>query len=107
MSTAPAGYVETAHAAEARALKAYAIATMLLRAGATADTVAHLTEPQRRTAERAAGTRRGSDATWRIVAEMVARSERERARCPFCGLGDPEGVVGPRQAVGHAGPCSK
>lgn len=93
---------------EARIRKAAQIAGVLIGWGATADIVARFTDGDRRATERVAGVRnRGSDDTWRIVVEMVAGSARERALCPFCGHGDPEGVPGPRQSLGHDGPCSQ
>lgn len=94
--------------AEARRRKAAQIAGVLVDMGATADDVAHFTDADKRMAEQAAHVRnRGSDATWRIVTEMIAESARGRALCPFCGHGDPEGVPGPPQPFGHAGPCSQ
>jgi hypothetical protein len=83
------------------------IASHLLGLSATADDVAHFNDDDRRMAEKSAGTRKGSDDTWRMVIEMLAASHRGRALCPFCGHGDPEGVAAPPQPFGHPGPCSR
>jgi hypothetical protein len=88
----------------ARRNKAFALYLRLFGTGITA---AHFTDEEWSGAAVAAGTRLPSGLTRRIVVEMLAASERERSLCPFCGMGDPAGVPGPRQAVGHDGPCSR
>ena len=91
-----------------RALKATDLFLHLERLQCTAAQAAHLTLPERRAVERQAGTRKASDdKTWPIVVEMLARSERFRALCVTCGLGDPQGVPGPRKVSGHEGECSR
>jgi hypothetical protein len=92
---------------EQRARKADKIASTLRAIGATADEVAHFTEQDRRMAEAAATVRRGSATTWRIVTEMLAGSARPEALCPTCGMGDPEGEIGPRKAYRHPGACTR
>jgi hypothetical protein len=69
--------------------------------------VTHFTAAQRRDYERIAGVNASSDITWRIVAEMLAGSGRDRALCSTCGLGMPGGQVGPRKPWGHDGPCTR
>lgn len=91
----------------ARHLKATTLAYALRDSNCDAATAARLDEPARRLAEQAAGVRKASDSTWRIVVETLARSERERALCAFCGIGNPDGVAGPRLAPGHEGECRK
>lgn len=91
----------------ARRNKAFALYLRLSGTGVTADAAAHFTDADWNGAAAAANVRAPSLLTRRIVVEMLAASERERSRCPFCGLGDPDGVPGPRQAVGHDGPCSR
>jgi hypothetical protein len=90
-----------------RARKAAQIAAALQAMGVTAEAAADYDHRHRRAAEAAAGTRKGSNATWRVVIEMLAGSARGRALCPFCGLGDPEGEPGPPMTVGHQGPCRR
>lgn len=90
-----------------RAAKASRIAESLRALRATADDVAHFTDEDRRMAEASVSVRRGSQATWRLVTEMLAGSSNPDALCPTCGRGDPEGVVGPRQRFGHEGLCSR
>jgi hypothetical protein len=106
MSTMTSADFET-RIAVSRGIKASKIVASLTEAGCDAQTAARLDEPGRRLAEQHAGTRKASDDTWRIVVEMLAHSERERALCAFCGLGDPEGEPGPRKPTGHAGACSR
>lgn len=96
----------------ARHLKATTLAYALRDGGFTAETAARLDTDGRHKAEDIAGTRPksgkyASDETWRIVIETLARSERERALCAFCGIGNPDGEPGPRKAPGHEGECSK
>lgn len=93
--------------ADARARKAAQIAAVLIDMGATAADVVAFTDADRRMAEAQARTRRGSDDTWRVVAEMLAGSARQRSLCPFCHHGDPEGLPGPRKPLGHPGPCAR
>lgn len=90
-----------------RASKADMIASYLRALGATADDVAHFTTEERREVEKHAGTRRGSDLTWRLVVEMLAGSARPEALCPFCVQGDPEGPVGPPKPYGHLDGCTR
>lgn len=89
-----------------RARKADRLATLLRASGRTADDVAHLTETERRAIEAEVGIRRGSAATWRIATEKLAGSVRPEALCLTCGIGDPDGVPGPRKPFGHDGRCS-
>ena len=58
--------------------------------------VAHLTDADRRDIEARAGTRIGSNQTWRLVADLMAGSIRWNARCRTCGHGAPDGVNTPR-----------
>lgn len=94
-------------AAESRRVKAGRLAHVLRERGDTVVAVAHFGRTERKVVEQAAGTRKASDATWRIVVEMLAHSARERALCTTCGLGDPEGEPGPRKPAGHEGRCSR
>lgn len=94
--------------ATARSLKAAKIARVLRAAGCDAATVVRLDDKARRLAETTAGLqRKASDDTWRVVVEMLAESARARALCTTCGIGDPQGIPGPRKTDGHSGPCSK
>lgn len=86
-----------------RAYKAARLAEALRELGVTADDVARFTAKDRRMAEKATGTNRGSDDTWRLVADMLAGSAQ--VDCPFCGHGDPRGTPGPSHRYGHHGPC--
>lgn len=97
----------TEREADARRRKAFALFTRLSSIGMTADTVAHYDDKQWHAAALAAETRDPGPITRRIVVEMLAESERERALCPFCGMGDPEGEPGARKPPGHDGPCSQ
>lgn len=101
-TTAEPAYVEFA-----RARKAAQLVDVLLSMGATAQDVAEFTDPDRRMTEAVAGTRKGSDKTWRVVIEMLAGSARRRSLCPFCGHGNPLGGVGPPLMVGHDGECNR
>lgn len=92
---------------EQRAAKADKIATALRGFGATAGDVVYFGEDERREAEAAAAVRKGSDATWTLVVDMLAGSRRPDARCPTCGLGDPEGEIGPPKAYQHDGKCTQ
>lgn len=89
-----------------RQVKADRLASLLRASGRTLDDVAHLTESDRRQIEAEVGIRRGSPATWRIATEKLAGSVRPAALCLTCGIGDPEGVPGPRKPYGHGGLCS-
>lgn len=91
----------------ARTRKAAQLVGVLMAMGATAEDVAAFTDEDRRMTEVQAGTRKGSAKTWAMVAEMLAGSARKRAWCPFCGLGNPDGDVGPPLPVGHDGPCRR
>lgn len=93
----------------ARQRKAFAIYARLSAIGVTADQAAHFDDAAWKGAAEAAQQRPPgkNGQTKRIVVEMLAASERERALCPWCSLGDPEGVTGPRQPAGHDGPCSR
>lgn len=102
-STAPEPYWVEGN----RARKAAQIVGVLLDIGATPADVAAFTDDDKRMTEAAAGTKRGSDKTWRVVIEMLAGSARQRSLCPFCGHGDPLGVPGPAKPVGHDGPCAQ
>ena len=94
--------------AEKRAAKADQIARHLEAAGIDAAAATRLSDDERREHEVAAGVHhKGSDTTWRSVIEMLAGSTMPGALCRTCGLGDPEGVSGPRKPHGHAGPCSQ
>lgn len=94
--------------AEKRAAKADAIARALEARGLDADAAARLTDDQRREVEVSAGVKhRGSDRTWRSVIGMLAGSTMPGALCRTCGIGDPEGIPGPRKPHGHPGPCSQ
>ena len=95
----------TDHIAESRTMKAERIAQTLIDHGVDASQAAHLSIPERRGYEALAGVRLGSALTWREAVDMLARSAR--TPCPFCGHGDPDGVVGPPQPFGHEGPCSR
>lgn len=90
-----------------RAAKADKIAAALREFGATADDVVRFGDDERREAEAAAAVRKGSNATWTLVADMLAGSHRPDARCPTCGIGDPEGEIGPPKAYGHSGGCTR
>lgn len=56
----------------ARLVKARALAEVLARHGATGSDVAGLPATSRRTVEELAGVRESSDATWAMVADLVA-----------------------------------
>lgn len=88
-----------------RTVKAERIVRSLQGDRFTPTDAARLSESARRAVERSAGVRIGSRETWQVAVDMLARSAR--VTCQFCGMGDPEGVVGPPQPYGHAGPCSK
>lgn len=88
-----------------RAAKADRIASTLRRFGATAEDVVRFGDDERREIEAAAAVKRGSTATWTLVADMMAGSTRADARCQTCGLGDPEGEEGPPKRSGHDGRC--
>lgn len=91
-----------------RALKATDIFLACERLQVGAAQAARFAESERRDIEKVAGVRRpGSDRTWTIVVEMLAKSARARALCVTCGLGDPEGEVGPRLPTGHEGGCRR
>lgn len=91
-----------------RALKATDIFLTCERLRVDAAAAAHLTPEERRSIEVLAQVRRpASVRTWTIVVEMLAKSARARALCVTCGLGDPEGEVGPRKPTGHTGGCSR
>lgn len=90
-----------------RALKAAQLAVSLRTRDIALVTVARFTPADRRAAEKFAGVRKSSEATWRQAIDMLAGSAHTHARCPFCGHGDPEGIPGPPKPFGHAGPCSK
>lgn len=91
----------------ARRNKAFSLYLRLSGMDITADKAAHFTEEEWSGAAEAAGVRLPHDLTRRIVVEMLASSERERALCPFCGIGDPAGEPGPRKPPGHTGACSR
>lgn len=93
--------------ADERRFKAAAIFTALRESGVSADAAAHYDTAQRVAAAVAAGQRRPSPRTWTVVVEMLATSERERALCPFCGIGDPAGEPGPPKPAGHTGRCAR
>lgn len=91
-----------------RALKATDIFLACERLRVNAAQAAHFTPQERHDIEVLAQVRRpASDATWRIVVEMLAKSARARALCVTCGLGDPQGEIGPRLTTGHEGPCRR
>lgn len=92
---------------EQRAHKAARLASALHAIGAKADDAAHFTDADWREAEALAEVRRASVRTRRLATEMLAGSSNPQALCPFCGLGDPEGVPGPRKPFGHPPPCSR
>lgn len=92
---------------ERRALKASQLAASLRDHGVNVAAAARYDSPQRRAAEVAAQVRKASEETWRQALDMLAGSTQQHALCPFCGLGDPLGVTGPRQRFNHGGPCSK
>lgn len=91
----------------ARQRKAFALYTRLTGLGVTADRAAHYDDAEWTGVAKAAEVRVPGPLTRRIVVEMLAASERERALCPFCGLGDPAGEAGPRKAAGHDGACAR
>lgn len=90
-----------------RVAKADRLARVLRTFGATAEDVASFEDADRRMIEADAAVRRGSGATWRLVADMLAGSMRPEALCPTCGIGDPDGVEGARQTYDHPGPCTR
>lgn len=92
---------------EQRARKAAALATVLRSIGATAEQVIHFTEDDKRETETVAAVNKGSDKTWRLVVEMLAGSSAPDALCPTCGIGDPDGVPGPRKPFMHEGRCAR
>lgn len=91
----------------ARARKADLIVRGLLLDSVTADQAARFTDDQQRAAAAAVGKPRPSVLTWRTVVEMLAGSRAERALCPTCGLGDPQGDPGPRKPYQHPGRCAR
>ena len=94
--------------AEKRARKADQIARHLTARGIDARVAAHFTDDQRREAERGSGVKgKGSNQTWRAVVERLAGSASPAALCLTCGVGDPEGEIGPRKPHGHPGRCSR
>lgn len=97
----------TAIIAKHRANKADRIARQCISEGLTAGQAAHLPDAERRAVETRAGTRAGSDQTWRSVVEMLAGSTMPGALCLTCGIGDPEGVPGPPKPFGHEGRCAQ
>jgi hypothetical protein len=90
-----------------RQRKAFALYVRLTGLGVTADAAAHYGDEEWRGAAQAAEVRVPSSITRRIIVEMLAASERERALCSWCGLGDPDGEPGPRKPMGHGGACAK
>lgn len=100
-----AGVTEPWWVPEQRAAKADKIAARLREFGATAADVVRFRDDERREAEAAAAVRKGSDATWTLVVDMLAGSTRTDARCPTCLIGDPLGEPGPAKAYGHDGGC--
>lgn len=91
-----------------RRAKAFAIYLRLTSLGITADKAAHYTDEQWKHAGTAAERRAPGPVTQRIVVEMLAASERERALCVYCGMGDPDGEPGvKRKPSGHLGRCSQ
>lgn len=96
--------------AQKRARKADQIARTLHARGVTAAEAVHFDDDERREVEALAGfdaKHKASDTTWRSIVEMLAGSAMEGALCPTCGIGDPEGVAGPRKPYLHPGECSK
>jgi hypothetical protein len=88
--------------------KADKLATYLRDAGYGVAQVARFTRADwQRVAVDAGVAREPSGETCRIVGRMLAGSELDDARCPTCGLGDPDGRVGPRQKWRHPGVCSQ
>jgi hypothetical protein len=93
--------------ASARAAKADLIVRGLMREGVTADQAARFTDDQQYAAAEAVGKPLPSRQTWRLVVEMLAGSRAERALCPTCGCGDPQGDPGPRKPYQHPGRCAR
>lgn len=102
--TVPA-YVERMH--ESRRMKAATLVGALRAGGFTAAEAVHFDRQQRAMIAQVARTRVPSNDTWRLVVSMLAGSASREALCPFCGLGDPEGVPGPAGRAGHPGVCSR
>lgn len=93
--------------AEKRARKADRIARHLESIGVDPAAAARLGDEERREAEKAAAVPVASEETWRSVVEMLAGSLMPGALCRTCGIGDPDGVDGPRKPHQHAGPCAR
>lgn len=87
--------------------KADKIAAALRAAGIGPAQAVRLTIPDRHRIEQDAQLRpsREGSGAWRIAVEMLAGSPRERALCPTCKLGDPDGEPGQPKPHGHNGPC--
>jgi hypothetical protein len=80
----------------------------LLQSGFTANEIAHFTDAQWHMAASGLGIKRDpSGLTRRLVVERLAQGAQQRALCPTCGEGDPEGVPGPRKPFGHSGNCAR
>jgi hypothetical protein len=92
---------------EARRDKAERIVLVLRGDRVPPEHVAHLTDVDRHILEARAGVRRGSNQTWRLVADLMAGSIRWKARCRTCGHGAPDGVNTPPKPANHEGVCAR
>lgn len=92
---------------EGRERKVEAIVVGVAGAGYGAREAARFTDAQWKALTDSLGLRRPSPISKRMVVERLAGSVRERALCPTCALGDPEGEAGPRKPSGHPGRCTR
>jgi hypothetical protein len=94
--------------AEGRERKVDALVVGVSMAGLPASRIARFTDADWDDLTKSLGLkRRPSGLTRRIVVERLAGGSHERALCPTCGLGDPEGEPGPRKPFGHEGGCAR